>query len=447
VAKWKGRAGIPGKPFVIWGIGSSWTEAQRDGYGLIYAIRKNFPQAPAIEYHEHDGAGTPWDYAGDWVKQWVAAEQPDLIFTYTVGTPEGLDRMLTEIRKHTTADIIVPSIHFKPQSPMTPDDIENGYVAWEKIREICKKHHAEFVEHRREMADYLKATGLKPDDLLWDHTHQNQHGRIRVWDDVMKHITAPAQFSYDPKALERDLSIAPPTAASTEKVTLSGNWTTPDGSAHSKHAGDKITVHFTGNRIDLIGRKVAGGGTVKVIIDGTPADQAPAFYSDYIIATPRIYPKKSIKAQPGDVAPQAINLGANLVPQSWTVTMTDDRGNYQIEGIVTGPDGNGNVAQPFTSKSGQINVDPKMWRNGVLRNKDGQPTNPPEFGNLTGDKFAFDVRRCAVGRVSFAGDQPKPFSLPLVQNLPNQEHTLEIVTNGDGGVDIGSFYVFCPLEK
>ena len=92
VAKWEGRKGIPGKPFVIWAIGSSWTEARKDGYGMIYAIRKNFPQAPPIIYKEHDGGEHTVGLRVGWVKQFVAAEQPDLIFTHTVGTSEGLDR-------------------------------------------------------------------------------------------------------------------------------------------------------------------------------------------------------------------------------------------------------------------------------------------------------------------------------------------------------------------
>ena len=447
VAKWEGKAGIPGKPYVIWGIGSSWTAAQEEGYGLIYDIQKNFPHAPPIEYHAHDGAGTPWTYAGDWVKQFVGAEQPDLIFTYTVGSTEGLDAMLTEIRKHTTADIIVPSIHFRPTDSMTPDNIENGYVSWAKIREICEKHHAEFVEHRRDLAEYFKVTGLKPDDLLIDHVHQNQHGRIRVWDDVMKHITDPKQFTYDSASLERVIPVNPPMDTATEKVTLHGKWTTGKTPVRSVQGGDKITVHFTGNRIDLIGHRTAGGGTAKVFIDGTPAEQAPVFQGNYIRAIPKIYPKEKIRAQPGDVAPQAANLLSHLVPQRWTITMVDDNGNYEIVGSVTGPDGKGNAAQPFVSNSGQIGIDPEMWRNNVLKNKEQSPGQPPVFGNGTDDKFVFDVYRCAVGSVSFAGDKPELFSVPLVQSLPNQEHTLEMVTNGDGGVDIESFYVFSPMEK
>jgi len=212
-------------------------------------------------------------------------------------------------------------------------------------------------------------------------------------------------------------------------------------------SGGRLKARFTGNRIDLIGRKLPRGGTVKVLIDGAPADHAPAFYSDYIRATPKIYPKKNVGGQPGDVAPQAVDLGTNLVPQSWTITMTSDKGDYELVGSVTGPDGAGNVARPFTSKSGQISIDPKDWRNGILKNKDRSQTGPPVFGNVTGDAFSFDVLHCAEGEVSFAGDRSGPFSLPLAQNLPNQEHTLEIVTAGNGAVEIDGLYVFSPMEN
>jgi hypothetical protein len=338
-------------------------------------------------------------------------------------------------------------VHFKPTSPLTPADIETGYTSWARIREICKAHHAEFVEHRRDIADYLKSTGLKADDLLWDHVHQNLHGRIRVWDSVARHITDPKQFTYDPAALERMIPANPPSSTATGKVALSGDWTMQGESVRCNQAGARLKLRFTGNRIDLIGRKSPGGGTVKVLIDGAPADQAPAFYSDYIRATPKVYPKKNVGGQPGDVAPQAVDLGTHVVPQSWTITMTSDNGDYQVEGSVTGPDGAGNVAQPFTSKSGQILINPKDWRNGVLKNKDGSLTQPPVFGNVTGDAFSFDVYRCAEGKVSFANDQPAPFSEPLAQNLSNQEHTLEIVTTGDGAVEIDGLYVYSPMEK
>jgi hypothetical protein len=441
VAKWEGRAGIPGKPFVIWAVGSSWTAVQRDGYGLTQAIRQRFPHAPAIQYKRHDGAGTPWDYVFGWVRQFVVAEQPDLIFTYTPGTPEGLDAMLSEIRRHTTADVIVPSIHFVRRSTMTPDDIENGFVSWEKAREICRKHGAEFVENRREMAEYLKRNGLAPAALLRDEGHQSLAGCIRIWDNVGRHVAKPERFSYAPESRERRIAVDPPAATATEQVLLSGPWNVDHGRIATSTAGARLKVGFRGNRIDLLGRKTPGGGTVKVLIDGIPAQQAPVFYTTFIETKLKVYPRPQ-GGQPGDSAPHAVSLGKNVVPQTWTITMIDDAGNYRLEGSVTGCDGQGNAGQPFLSDSGQIGIDPKLWRNGRIV-KQGRFV---AYGNGRGDRFTFEVYRCARGELSFRAERPAPLAEALVENLPNRQHTLEIVTTGGGAVAIEGLYVYEPPE-
>jgi hypothetical protein len=241
--------------------------------------------------------------------------------------------------------------------------------------------------------------------------------------------------------------IVPPASTATEQVSFSGNWTGTDGALRTSEAGARVKVRFTGNRVDLIGHKLPGGGTVKVFLDGVPADEVAAFASNYIKATPKIYPKKNVGGQPGDVAPQAVDLLSHVVPQSWTINMTSDVGDYEIVGSVTGPDGAGNVARPFTSRSGQIGIQPIDWRNGVLKPKPGEENQPAQFGNVTGDRFDFDVCRSAIGQVHFAGDAVVSFTEALAENLPNREHTLELVTAGDGPVQIDSLYVFEPLEK
>jgi hypothetical protein len=83
-----------------------------------------------------------------------------------------------------------------------------------------------------------------------------------------------------------------------------------------------------------------------------------------------------------------------------------------------------------------------LWR----YNREGQEGDY-RYGNRTGDKYSFAVYRCSVGQVSFAAASTAPLHQPLVQNLPNGEHTLEIVSQGDGDVVIESFYVFQPPEN
>ena len=224
IAKWQGH-GIPGKPFVIWAIGSSWTNFQGDGYPLIRAIRERFPDAPKIVYRKHAGSGTPWEYVRGWVDQFVAADDPDLVLTYTNGSPEGLDALLTAIRRRTTADVIVPSLHFFENSSVSDEDIERGVVDWDQVRTVCRKHHAEFVENRRELAGYLRQIGARPPALLVDAVHQNRHGVIRIWDNIVRHIARPDAAADLPDSRERRISAASAPTDGKDKVIVSDGWT------------------------------------------------------------------------------------------------------------------------------------------------------------------------------------------------------------------------------
>jgi len=435
VAKWEGRAGIPGKPFVIWAMGSSFTDWQSggEGYELMDAIRQRFPKAPPIIYRLKEGPGTPWEFVDAWIKQSVEFEEPDLIFTYTSGTLDGLDAMLTEIRRHTTADVIIPTLHFRPPYRMTPDDIEHGGGdPWDKVREICEKHGVEFVENRRELAEYIAQTKIDPDDLLNNHDHQNMHGRVRIWDNIFAHLTKSSQPAYAPESRERRIAVNPEANTPTEQVTLSGNWTKADGAVRTSSAGAKLKLTFTGNQIDLLGHRMPGGGSVKVLIDGVPGDHAPVFVTNSILRDKG----RNFRS------PHEVELGKDLVPQKWTITMTSNVGDYRVNGSVTGADGTGNLAQPFFSKSGQIGIDPKFWREGRH-----EKAGPNQYGNVTGEAFIFDVMRGALGELSFKGDQVTPMAEPLARNLSNGQHTVELVTTGDGEVAIDGLYVYQPPEK
>ena len=134
----------------------------------------------------------------------------------------------------------------------------------------------------------------------------------------------------------------------------------------------------------------------------------------------------------GDRAPHLIGIGENVVPQNWTMTVTSAEGDFKLEGSVTGPDGTGRSTEPFVSDSGQVVMDPAMWRR-------------PER-NEVGDIFTWEVYRCALGRVSFRaeGEQPERFRLQLVDGLSNSEHTLQLIAVGDGPVAGEGFEVFEP---
>ena len=69
--------------------------------------------------------------------------------------------------------------------------------------------------------------------------------------------------------------------------------------------------------------------------------------------------------------------------------MTSDTGDYELTGSITGEDGVGNAFGPFASASGQIQIDPELWRRAER--------------NRTGDRFTFQVRRSVLSEISFQG--------------------------------------------
>jgi hypothetical protein len=396
----------PDRPFRIWAIGSSYTNMLGNGEAWQEEMTKRFPNAPRIEYKKMVGNSCPWQYARGWLRHLVIPEQPDLVITYTNGNPADLEKLIVEVRQHSTADIIVPSLHWRERDQELWDKSENAMdqdVA--AVREVCRKLEVEFIESRRDWAAYLTANKLPISSLLKDAVHQSDYGAKIINSNILAHLRQPEKFSYKPESRERRIT------APAEKNGI-------------------IKLSFTGNRIDLIGKKSPAGGSVHVSIDGKPADQLNAFLMTYVQPGAKNH-KEGKGAVPRDQAPHAVTLGQNVVPQTWTLVMTSDTGDYQLSGSVTGPDGQGNAFKPFTGTSGQIIIEPELWRRAER--------------NRSGDRFTWDVRHAGVSEVSFQGTANEAFVVRLAQSLPNKEHTLELTTSGE--VSIEAFDVFEPPMK
>jgi hypothetical protein len=119
------------------------------GETLRQVIRERFPQAPPILYRKWVGSAVTWQYLQGWYRHQVAADQPDLILIYATGDPENLDALLAEIRRSSTADIIVPSIHWRMRDSELwaagSEDARDQVV--EKVRAVCRRHRVQFVEN------------------------------------------------------------------------------------------------------------------------------------------------------------------------------------------------------------------------------------------------------------------------------------------------------------
>lgn len=392
----------PQRPFRIWAIGSSYTNALGNGEVWQEVIPRQFPNAPEIEYTRMVGSGTSWQYVRAWLNQFILHEQPDLILCYATGDPEDLENLIRDVQKNTTAEIIIPSIHWRERDAPFWGKSENAMDQdIGKVREICRKYGVEFVENRRDWGAYLSQYGLPISSLLTDDVHQNAFGTHIILSNILSHFCNPPIAGFVPDTRERRIMAPEP-------------------------QGGVIRLAFTGNRIDLIGRKSPQGGEAEIFIDGIPANQFPAYTMTYI------HPTSSNQGSPAtatrDQAPHGVLLGQNIIPQYWTLRMTSPTGDFELEGSVTGFDGKGNAFQPFTSNSGQILLDPSWWR---FAEK-----------NRTGDLFSWEVMQAGQDKLSFRGPKDEVFSSRLVQSLPNTAHTLEIRVQGEATID--AFQVFTP---
>lgn len=398
----------PPRPFLIWALGSSYCNMLGNGEAWKSEIPKRFPNAPPIEYRKMVGNSCPWQYVRGWARHLVVPDQPDLVLIYTIGKPAELEKLIVELRSHTTADIVVPSIHWRERDQElwgNSEDAKDQDVA--AIRAICRKHEVEFVENRRDWARYLQANQLPIPALLKDAVHQSDYGASIINANILAHVRRAEEFSYRPDSRER--RVQPEQRA--------------DGSFRQK---------FVGNRIDLIGVKSPRGGSMQVMIDGVPAEQVPVYLMSYV-QPDRDNAKEGRGANPRDQSPHGITLGEGVVPQSWTIVMSSDDGDYELTGSVTGPDGKGNAFRPFRSNSGQIVIEPELWRRAER--------------NRTGDRFSFDVRRAVISRVDFRGETGQRFVVRVAQMLPNQEHVLELIPVDGGQVMIESFEIYQPPGK
>ncbi|NUQ62517.1 MAG: SGNH/GDSL hydrolase family protein [Pirellulales bacterium] len=420
----------PPRPLLIWAIGSSFTNGLGNGDFLVERIRQRFPAAREIVYKKIAGNSTSYHFSHGWARHLVIPDQPDVVLLYNFGKTEDLERLIAELRRNTTADIIVGSLHWCiPHKPVWPDpEAANSHQEPQALRALCEKYGVEFVENRREMTEYMIANTLTIEDLLRDSVHESPFAARMTVMNIARHFQRPDRFGYDPAGRERRIE-----AEAAADLVVSGPWDRAEGGAarSTPHRGSELSVPFTGNRIELIGWRGPGGGTAEVWIDGKPADQIDAFCATYIQPDPKNAPNPP--NPPRDRCPHAVSLGKNLVPQRWTLTMTSDQCDYELVGSATGPDGKGNALKPFTSDSGQIVVEPGFWRDAK--------------NNRTGDCFTFEVVRSTVGRVDFKASAKEKFRLRLATGLANQAHVLKLVVQGDGAVTIDALDVFEPPWK
>ena len=331
----------------------------------------------------------------------VYAFYPDLVIFHVYGANNTYEEILRGIRTRTTAEVLIQRDHVGAQMPVDNPDQKNP-MWWDHMMnnvflpDYARKYGCGLADVRGAWLSYLKSNRLEPKALLSDDVHLNDHGCFVMAEIVKRYLVyKPQLLSEEEKSTVRTL-----------EVGKDVSW-----------QGDRLTLPFEGNRVDLISEK--GGGAARVLIDG----KKPSEFSECVAFT-----RTSLSQTGWGPALLRVSSEKPRLVEDWTlkVTEADEQIRFAVTGSKTGPDGEGISSERFVSKSGRVVIEPGDWwvKNIQQMTKAKVPAG-------------FEIKWKAIPLFSdtYAGD-----SVTVAQGLPNGKHMLEIV----GKTSLGAVRVYRP---
>ncbi len=331
---------------------------------------------------------------------------PDLLIFHVYGDHTKYEDIIRRVRERTTADVLIQSDHLgrKDKIDEETDPTKLTPAEWSPwfnyvfLPGIASKYRVNVIDQRDAWKACLREKNLEPGDLLRDGVHLNDHGNEVMASIVSSHLRPP-------------LSAGAPDDRVTTIPVGAGDW-----------KGGRLSVEFTGNRVDAILGADGESTPVRVEIDGKSPGQ---FQSAY-----RVTKTTGYLGTNWPCLLQVRRGPTPWVPEKWTVTVSDANNDYSqfrfhVEGSVSGPDGEGIATETFVSKSGKLVIAPDDWNLTFCRKVFGKPL--PE-----GSKITFEVVPMFVD--SFvaepATDPTTESVVTLAQGLPNTAHQLTLLAEG-----------------
>jgi hypothetical protein len=365
-------------------------------------LRKRFPYADlTIANRSIGGYSSP--YLIRTLPHDVYSFYPDLIIFHDYGDQQLYEQIISNIRSHTTAEILLQSDRASPPPAKGPDNSEwheRHSIEW--LPDLARRYGLEWADLWRPWKAYLKENNLTPADVLRDGAHYTLQG-----DDMVAQITS------------RYLIYRPELASRTE----SGMVRDYEVSRDVEWKNGRWRLQFEGNRVDAIGGwdNPFHGGEAEVLIDGKHPSEIPDLYSvtlpsdTYAVDWPAV---------------NRVGHEKPLLKESWVLRVTgnnadDSQWHFEVVGSHTGPDGEGVSTEKFVSRSGRVVIEPGDW--GVKRAFDLNHKRTP---------IGFEVHWSVEGeftdsyREQRMEDPSREYSQTLALGLPNGSHTLEMVAKG-----------------
>lgn len=133
-----------------------------------------------------------------------------------------LERIVSNIRRYTTAEILMWTHHF---DSVGPDGTERDNIrdqASNFRRYLAQKYNCELVELREEWRNYLKINNIPRADLLIDNIHLNDKGGALQSQFVMRHFRYNMLFPSCWMNMVRSYEARRPLEERTDEITFTG---------------------------------------------------------------------------------------------------------------------------------------------------------------------------------------------------------------------------------
>jgi hypothetical protein len=287
----------------------------------------------------------------------VDEAQPDLIVFHVFGDKDAYERIIRAFRSRTSADVIVQTDYVvTPVEPLCPAGIQlrwspppgcQGHIRFKQrfwqdymsgfwIPTMAQKYSLAVEPRRVRWNAYLKANHLDPMALLAPSLHPNERG----WS-----LMADLFTSWFEGVVDKGATQAPPHDDAVRSFA-------------PPRPGATATYEFTGSRIELL---AAGplDGKVQVTIDGKASQDLDGCWQDS-----RVSRLPNAPEWPG--LRQVSVSPAYHRADSWTLRLTgfnaaQDQFAFTLSSASGGADGKGMAAEPFTSTSGRVKIEPDDW--------------------------------------------------------------------------------------
>ena len=386
-------------------------------------LRQRFPNADLVIENRAIGGFASQLLVKD-AEEALYSFYPDLVIFHVYGSHIEYENIIKRLRERTTADILIQTDHVTRDTDLTEEtdpakilpkgEMWNSFMNFVVLPGVAQRYGAGIADVRAGWKAYLTANKLSASSLLVDGVHLNDYGCF-----VMANLIEP-YLRYRP-----DL----PADSWKDRVR------TYAVGRDAKWQGGKLTLDFTGNRVDLLPATDGQGETLEVRIDGKRPSAFPECYS---FTRSTVYPGTP---WPGV---KRVQYEKPLQLEDWTIHLknaSDDLKTFQFEvtGSETGPDGVGESGVRFVSKSGRIIIEPDDWHLADSRAFTKKPL-PPDFAIKFSVVPLFQDTFTATKPRSDAYDD----AVTVAQNLPNGKHTLELVSASGKPVPLQAVRTYKP---